>query len=112
MANNFRVKKGDQWVDEANFFDCKMWGKIAESLQPYMTKGKAVTVSGEIRQERWEKDGQNKSKVVLIVDKIKLESSQGSQSNSHSDSHSQSNYSNNSYQEPVQSEQFFDDVPF
>lgn len=34
-----------------------LWGKMADSLQPYLTKGKQVYVEGELRTEKWEKDG-------------------------------------------------------
>ena len=30
IAVNRRTKKGDQWAEEASFFDCSMFGKSAE----------------------------------------------------------------------------------
>ena len=30
------------------FFDCSMWGKRGEAVQPYLTKGSSVTVNGDL----------------------------------------------------------------
>jgi single-strand DNA-binding protein len=51
--------------DEVSFFDCK-WFKPS-GLKAYLKKGKGFLMSGEMRQERWEKDGQQRSRIVLNV---------------------------------------------
>lgn len=82
IAVNRRVKKGDGWADEASYFDCTAFGKTAENLTAYMVRGKQVAVLGSLKQERWVKDGQNHSKVVIIAEGIQLlggdKNSQGS----------------------------------
>ncbi|MDR2184858.1 MAG: single-stranded DNA-binding protein [Treponema sp.] len=72
IAVNRRKKSGDQWVDEANFFDIVLWGRQGESLNQYLVKGKLVGVDGELRQDRWEQDGQNRSKVEVVANNIQL----------------------------------------
>ena len=72
IAVNRSVKKGDQWTEEASFFDLTLWDKKAEGLKPHLTKGQQVAVDGELRQERWEKDGQKFSKVQVVVETIQL----------------------------------------
>lgn len=72
IAVNRSVKQGDQWVDEASFFECTLFGKVAESLKQYLIKGKQVAVQGTLKQDRWEKDGQKHSKVSIIVLNLKL----------------------------------------
>lgn len=72
LAVNRSVKKGDQWTDEASFFDVILWGKMGESLAKYLLKGSQIAVDGELRQERWEKDGQKHSKVQIVADTIQL----------------------------------------
>jgi single-strand DNA-binding protein len=72
VAINRRRKNGDQWVDEANFFDIVLWGRSGESLNQYLVKGKMVGVDGELRQDRWEQDGQNRSKVEIVANNIQL----------------------------------------
>ncbi|MDR1248318.1 MAG: single-stranded DNA-binding protein [Treponema sp.] len=72
LAINRRRKSGDQWVDEANFFDVVLWGRQGESLNQYLTKGKMVGVDGELRQDRWEQEGQNRSRVEIVAANIQL----------------------------------------
>jgi len=72
IAVNRKKKQGDEWVDDVNFFDVCLFGKQAESLQKYLTKGKQIAIDGELKQDRWEKDGQNRSKVVVIANSVQL----------------------------------------
>ncbi len=72
IAVNRRKKQGDEWVDEVSFIDCTLFGKSGEAVARYMVKGKQVGVDGELRQGRWEQDGQARSKVEVIVNNIQL----------------------------------------
>jgi single-strand DNA-binding protein len=72
LAINRRKKNGDQWEDEPNFFDVVCWGRQGEALNQYMLKGKQVGVEGQLRQDRWEQDGQNRSRVQIIASNIQL----------------------------------------
>ena len=72
IAVNRGVKKGDKWEDEASFFDVVIWGKTAENLKPRLTKGTQITVSGYLKQDRWEKDGQKQSRVQVVADMVEV----------------------------------------
>ena len=72
LAVNERIKRNDQWVEEANFFDVTMWGRTAEVAAEYLSKGSNVLVEGRLRQEKWEQDGQKRSKVKVICDKMQM----------------------------------------
>lgn len=72
IAVNRRKKTGDQWEDEANYFDIVLWGKQADSINRYLVKGKQIGVDGELRQDRWQQDGQNRSKVVISANNVQL----------------------------------------
>jgi len=72
IAVNRRVKKAEQWTDEASFFDLTLWDKQAENLSKYLVKGTQVAIQGELRQDRWEKDGQKFSKVQVFVSNLQL----------------------------------------
>jgi single-strand DNA-binding protein len=72
LATSRRVKQGDQWVDQASFFDFDYIGKGAEAVAKYLAKGKQIGIKGELKQERWEKDGQQKSKVVIFVESLMM----------------------------------------
>lgn len=58
--------------EEASFFDVVLWGKQAESLNPYLKKGTRVIVSGELRQNRWEQDGNSRSKVEINATSVQM----------------------------------------
>jgi single-strand DNA-binding protein len=72
IAVNRRRKNGDQWEDEPNYFDVVVWGRQGESLHQYLLKGKMVGVAGELKQDRWQQDGQNRSKVEIVADNLQL----------------------------------------
>lgn len=72
VAVNHRTKKNDQFMDEASFFDVVVFGKQAENCADYLTKGRSVLVEGRLRQRRWEKDGQKRSKVEVVADRVQF----------------------------------------
>lgn len=74
IAVNRSVKKDNQWIDEASFFDVTIWGKTAENLKPYLHKGTQVAVQGYLKQDRWQdkQSGQVRSSVGIVVDNIQL----------------------------------------
>lgn len=82
IAVNRRKRSGDQWTDEVSYFDIVLWGKTAEALNQYLQKGKQVAVSGELRQNRWEQDGQNRSKVEIIANNLQLLGGMGGRNDS------------------------------
>jgi len=72
IAVNRRKRENDVWKDEANFFDIVVWGKQAESIHPYLVKSKMVCVDGELRQDRWQQDGQNRSKIEVVGNYVQM----------------------------------------
>ncbi|MDR2608000.1 MAG: single-stranded DNA-binding protein [Treponema sp.] len=72
IAVNRNRKNGDQWVEEASFFDIVLWGRTGEALNQHLIKGKMVGIDGELRQDRWQQDGQNRSKVEIVANNIQL----------------------------------------
>ena len=77
IAVNDRRKnqKTGEWEDYPNFVDCTMFGTRAEKLQPYLAKGTKVAIEGKLSYRSWEKDGQRRSKLEVIVDEIEFMSS-------------------------------------
>ncbi len=72
IAVNRNRKQGDQFVEEASFFDIVVWGRQGEAVQKYLEKGKQVAIQGELRQNRWEQDGQPRSKVEIHAFNLQL----------------------------------------
>jgi single-strand DNA-binding protein len=82
VATGSRRKKADQWVEESSFWDVDLWGKMGESINQYLTKGKLVAVEGAMRQDKWEQDGQTRSKTLITANTVQLLGSPGGQSGS------------------------------
>ena len=72
IAVNRSQKSGGEWSDKASFFDVTVWGKTAENISPYLSKGKQIAVQGYLDQQRWEKDGQRFSRVCIIAEQVQL----------------------------------------
>ena len=73
LAVNERRKKGEEWVDYANFVDCVIFGKRAEGLSKVLKKGGRIAVEGKLRYSTWEtEEGQKRSKLEVITDEIVL----------------------------------------
>lgn len=68
LAINERWKdqNGEQ-QEEVHFFEVECWKRVAETTAEYMSKGSGVTIEGKLKQDRWEKDGQKRSKVKIVA---------------------------------------------
>ncbi len=74
VAVNTRQKNGEQWVDVANYFNVTIWGKSAENLKPYLTKGKQIAIEGNLRQDRWQdkETGKTRDKIYIVANNVQL----------------------------------------
>lgn len=65
-------KRGDKYEEKPMYLDVKVFGKTAEIAAEYVTKGKAILVSGELVLDMWEKDGVKHSKHILKCNTLNL----------------------------------------
>ena len=74
VAVNDRRKnqQTEQWEDYPNFIDCSMFGARAQSVSRFLSKGSKVAIEGKLRWSQWERDGQKRSKIEVIVDEIEF----------------------------------------
>ena len=77
LAVNDRVKRGDQWVDETTFVDITLWARTAEVANEYLSKGSPVLIEGRLKLDTWETDGQKRSKLKVICEKMQMLSGRG-----------------------------------
>lgn len=66
VTSGYGDKKKTTWVN------CQRWGKAAEGLAPYIKKGVDVSVSGELSQREYEKDGVKHTSLDVRVSEITL----------------------------------------
>jgi single-strand DNA-binding protein len=78
LAVNDRIKRGDEWVDEATFVDCTAFGRTAEIANEYLTKGSPLLIEGRLKLDQWQTDdGQKRSKLRVVIDKLQLLGTKG-----------------------------------
>ena len=65
------------WEDHPNYIDCTVFGARAEALANILHKGSGVTVQGKLRWSEWEREGQKRSKIEVVVDEIALHDKKG-----------------------------------
>jgi single-strand DNA-binding protein len=70
IAYNRKITTKDGKVkEEVSYFDCVAFRNV-ETILKYLKKGNKVGVSGSLRQERWDQNGETRSKVVITVNAI------------------------------------------
>ena len=79
IAINRRWKDKDgQPQEEAVFVDCEAWGRTAELVGQYLTKGSGAFIEGRLKLDAWEdKDGQKRSKLKVVADSVQFTSGKG-----------------------------------
>jgi single-strand DNA-binding protein len=70
LAINRKWKGADgQMHEEVCFVDCTAWGRQAETLQKYVTKGQPLFVEGRLNFRSWDgPDGKKRSKLDVVVE--------------------------------------------
>ncbi|MFB6771109.1 single-stranded DNA-binding protein [Streptomyces sp. NPDC056337] len=70
--NSRRLNQQTQQWEDGDVFWIRgtLWEKLAENASESLEKGMEVLVSGELRTESWEKDGQKHSQPSLLVRSI------------------------------------------
>lgn len=72
LAVNDRVKKGNEWVDETTFVEVTLWGRTAEVANEYLSKGAPILIEGRLKFDSWEKDGQKRTKLRVVAEKMQM----------------------------------------
>lgn len=55
---------------EVLFIDVDTWEKQADFVEKYVKKGSLVSVVGRLKQDTWEKDGQKRSSISVITERL------------------------------------------
>ncbi len=75
MAINrkWRDKQSGEMRDDTCFVDCSAFGRQAETLNQYMSKGRPLLVEGRLKFDQWEsKEGQKRSKLSVVADSFQF----------------------------------------
>tara|TARA_R110002020_G_scaffold46539_24_gene132423 strand:- start:3376 stop:3753 length:378 start_codon:yes stop_codon:yes gene_type:complete len=73
MCSNRIWSKDGNKQEEPTFLDVTLWGKQAESLAGFLTKGTFIMVEGRLQLDTWETDeGVKRSKLRVVADRVNL----------------------------------------
>ena len=72
LAVNHKYTANGEKKEKASFFNCKAWGKTGEIIAKYFQKGSKILIEGRLDQNSWEKDGQKRSSVEIIVESFEF----------------------------------------
>ena len=73
---NNRKKVNGEWTDNPCWVDCVMFGKRAENKAGLLNKGTEVVIQGHLDQSQWEKNGEKRYKLRIIIDGLLIVNSQ------------------------------------
>ena len=71
-VNDRRKSQSGEWVDETTFVDVTLWGRTAEVASEYLGKGSPILVEGRLKLDTWETDGQKRSKLRVVCDRMQM----------------------------------------
>ncbi len=77
LAVNDRVKRNGEWTEETTFIDVTLWGRTAEVAAEYLHTGSPVLIEGRLKLDQWEQDGQKRSKLKVVGDRLQMLGSRG-----------------------------------
>ena len=70
---NFSLAVNYRGGDEADFFECIAWERLAETVAEHLGKGRKVLVQGHLRQSRWSTpEGENRSRVQVVAQNVEF----------------------------------------
>lgn len=71
VANNYFVPNKDK---EVNYFDIVAFGKLAETVSKFLSKGKQIAITGTLRQDRWQdkESGSARSRIRIMMQNMQI----------------------------------------
>ena len=76
-VNDRRKNQDDEWIEETTFVDVTLWGRTAEVAGEYLSKGSPIFVEGRLKLDSWETEGQKKSKLRVVCERMQMVGSRG-----------------------------------
>lgn len=112
-VNDRRKNQAGEWIEETTFVDVTLWGRTAEIASEYLGKGSSILIEGRLKYDTWEKDGQKKSKLRVVGERMQMLGSRGNkEGGNRSGGESQYSQSAAANSSPAPAGVPDDDVPF
>lgn len=73
MAINRRYRQGEEWREEVCYVDIVTFGRQAETVGEYLSKGNLAMIEGRLQWRSWEtEDGQKRSKHEVVANNVQF----------------------------------------
>ncbi len=117
VNRQYTTKEGAK-QEEVTFIDCEVWGKQADIMKQYLSKGRPVFIEGRLKLDTWEdKEGKKQSKIRVVVENFQFLASGRREEGSGSANQGASTFAprqqdSEAYDTPVHSPVQSEDIPF
>ena len=73
INRKWKTEQGES-KEDVTFVECTAWGKTAEVMAQYLTKGKPVFVEGRLQLDQWDdkESGQRKTKLKVVIESFQF----------------------------------------
>ncbi|MFG0251779.1 MAG: single-stranded DNA-binding protein [Phycisphaerales bacterium JB038] len=73
VNRRYRTQEGES-REETTYVDCEAWGRQAEVMNQYLSKGRPVLLEGRLRLDQWQdkQSGQNRSRLLVVVENFQF----------------------------------------
>jgi single-strand DNA-binding protein len=85
IAVNRYYKSGDGFEKEVSFFDVDAFSEVAKLCGENVKKGDEIRITGRLRQSRWQHEGQNRSAVIVVAERVEFKIKNHQDNNSDAD---------------------------
>ena len=87
VSRTYKSKEGEK-REETSFIDIEAWGRQAEVIAQYCTKGKPLMIEGRLKLDQWEDktSGQKRSKLGVVLETFTFVGARGDDSSGGGDS--------------------------
>ena len=110
-VNDRRKTPTGEWADETTFVDITLWGRQAEVVAEFCTKGSPLLLEGRLKLDTWEADGQKRSKLKVVGERIQFLGTPGAKGSGSTGTFRPSAQSAQSYDEMIPPNDP-EDIPF
>ena len=78
VNRTFKTRDGET-REETTFVDCEAWGRTAEVMSQYLSKGSPVFIEGRLKLDQWDdrETGKKRSKLKVVIDNFQFVDSKG-----------------------------------
>ena len=71
-VNRTYTGQDGQKKEEVTFVDVDAFGKQAETIGKYVTKGRQLFVEGRLKLDSWEKNGEKRSRLSVVLESFQF----------------------------------------